>query len=151
MDESYSSGPPITAIAIVVVAVAMLVVIAIVVLSSDATDQAQAQSQAQIAAERERTERMIAEQETFRHDAELRAENDARLTLLLAAGLAGLIIVCGLGAMVWGLNWSDNKQVERQLLILYASTHAGELPPPGLQPLRLTAKRTKERVWTSGR
>ena len=146
MDESYSSGPPITAIVVAVVAVLILIAVASVALSSDATDRTQAQSQAQIAAERERTERMIAEQQTQRHSADLRAENSARIAMTMTYVLAMFGIFGAFGLVVWANNWSADRHVERQLLILQAQRQAAQLPQPP-QPLTLTARRNKERVW----
>lgn len=119
MYDSTSSGKAIF-ILIALLVFGIVAVLVIMPLSDDAVRRAEAG----VAVERERTERIVQEQQTQRHAADLRAESSARIAdygflVLMAFGVVVGVITTA-GAVVYGLNWADNQHTRRTLLILEA-------------------------------
>ena len=99
--------------------------------SDDATQRAQYSLQTIQAQENGQTERVIQEQQTQRHAADLRAESTARLmdytALLLSAGLVVMGVVVMAGGLGWGLIWTHSRLTQHNLLLLERERQAALL------------------------
>ena len=113
------------------IALAVVGFFIIVPISDGATQRAQYSLQTTQAGENGQTERATQEQQTQRHTADLRAEGSARITdytaLLLSAGGAVVAVMLAAGVVGCGLNWLDNQQTRRTLLILEAQRQAAQM------------------------
>jgi hypothetical protein len=117
----------------------------LVPMSNEATRRAEERTIQIQAAEHEATERERLAQTTHQQLAQLRAEETARIVNYAAlAGLVGLvamIIILAAGFLFAAVNWLDNQQTRRTLLILEAQRQAAPFQLPAPRPHQRTFDR----------
>jgi hypothetical protein len=104
-------------------------------LSNDASQRAAEHTQQVTIAQQAQTERARIEADARREQAQLRAEQDARMTnyagllALVFGGCVGLLLLGG--GLLFGLNWIDQRQLQRTLILIEAQRQAAlPLSPP---------------------